>query len=72
MKILIGFLLFSSGLFWRQLRFGWNWLHIIFRRIVFGGGSDLAGTAFFSGCNLIDEGAHRKTLLILQQLLEKY
>ncbi len=25
---------FSGGLFWRQLRFGMNWLHIIFRRIV--------------------------------------
>ncbi len=29
-----GYTLFSSGLFWRQLRFGGNWLHIIFRRIV--------------------------------------
>ncbi len=27
--------LFSSRLFWRQLRFGGNWFHIIFRRIVF-------------------------------------
>ena len=26
--------LFSGGLFWRQLRFGGNWLHIIFLRIV--------------------------------------
>jgi hypothetical protein len=26
--------LFSGGLFWRQLRFGGNWFHIIFRRIV--------------------------------------
>ncbi len=26
--------LFSSGLFWRQLKFGGNWLHIIFRQIV--------------------------------------
>jgi hypothetical protein len=26
--------LFSSGLFWRQLKFGGNWLHIIFQRIV--------------------------------------
>ncbi len=25
---------FSGGLFWRQLRFGGNWLHIVFRRIV--------------------------------------
>jgi hypothetical protein len=25
-----GFTLFSDGLFWRWLRFGWNWLHIIF------------------------------------------
>ena len=25
---------FSKRLFWRQLRFGGNWLHIIFRRIV--------------------------------------
>jgi hypothetical protein len=25
---------FSGGLFWRQLRFGGNWLHIIFRWIV--------------------------------------
>jgi hypothetical protein len=87
-------------LFWWQLRFGGNWLHIIFWRIVleaaqiwrelaphyfpadcFGGSSDLAGTvstlfsgglfleaaqiwrelAFFSGRNLIDEGARRKT-----------
>ncbi len=29
-----GSTLFSVGLFWRQLRFGGNWLHIIFRRIV--------------------------------------
>jgi hypothetical protein len=29
-----GSALFSSGLFWRQLGFGGNWLHIIFRRIV--------------------------------------
>jgi hypothetical protein len=29
-----GSTLFSGGLFWRQLRFGGNWLHIIFRRIV--------------------------------------
>jgi hypothetical protein len=28
--------------------------------------------AFFSGRNLINEGAHQKTWLILQQLLEKY
>jgi hypothetical protein len=26
--------LFSGGLFWRQLRFGGNWFHIIFRQIV--------------------------------------
>ncbi len=32
--------LFSGRLFWRQLRFGGNWHHII----VFGGSSDLAGT----------------------------
>jgi hypothetical protein len=47
-------------LFWRQLKFGGNWLHIIFQQIVleiwreltphyfladcFGGSSDLAGT----------------------------
>ncbi len=52
--------LFSERLFWRQLKFGGNWLHIIFRWIVlvmwrelaphyfpadcFGGSSDLAGT----------------------------
>ena len=30
-----GFTLFSGRLFWRQLRFGGNWLHIIFWRIVF-------------------------------------
>jgi hypothetical protein len=30
-----GSILFSSGLFWRQLRFGGNWLHIIFQLIVF-------------------------------------
>jgi hypothetical protein len=29
-----GFTFFSCGLFWRRLRFGWNWLHIIFRQIV--------------------------------------
>jgi hypothetical protein len=29
-----GSTLFSSGLFWRQLKFGGNWLHIIFQRIV--------------------------------------
>jgi hypothetical protein len=29
-----GSTLFSGGLFWRQLRFGGNWLHIIFCRIV--------------------------------------
>jgi hypothetical protein len=29
-----GSTLFSSGLFWRQLKFGGNWLHIIFRQIV--------------------------------------
>jgi hypothetical protein len=29
-----GSALFSGGLFWRQLRFGGNWFHIIFRQIV--------------------------------------
>ena len=29
-----GTTLFSGGLFWRPLRFGGKWLHIIFRRIV--------------------------------------
>jgi hypothetical protein len=29
-----GSTLFSGGLFWRQLRFGRNWLHIIFHQIV--------------------------------------
>ncbi len=29
-----GSTLFSGGLFWRQLRFSGNWLHIIFQRIV--------------------------------------
>jgi hypothetical protein len=29
-----GSILFSGGLFWRQLRFGRNWLHIIFCQIV--------------------------------------
>jgi hypothetical protein len=29
-----GSILFSGGLFWRQLRFGGNWLHIIFQWIV--------------------------------------
>ncbi len=29
-----GSTLFSGGLFWRWLRFGWNWLHIVFRQIV--------------------------------------
>jgi hypothetical protein len=29
-----GSTLFSGGLFWRWLRFGGNWLHIIFWRIV--------------------------------------
>jgi hypothetical protein len=52
--------LFSDRLFWKQLKFGGNWLHIIFWRIVleiwremaphyflvdcFGGSSDLGGT----------------------------
>ncbi len=39
-----GSTLFSGGLFWRQLRFGENWLHIIFLVDWFGGGSDLVGT----------------------------
>ncbi len=39
-----GSTLFSSRLFWRQLRFCGNWLHIIFWRIVFGDSSDLVGT----------------------------
>ncbi len=39
-----GSTIFSGRLFWRQLRFGRNWLHIIYRRIVFGGGSDFVGT----------------------------
>jgi hypothetical protein len=55
-----GSTLFSHRLFWRQLKFGGNWLHIIFWRILlkiwrelashyfgadcFGGSSDLAGT----------------------------
>jgi hypothetical protein len=30
----IGSTLFSSRLFWRRLKFGGNWLHIIFRLIV--------------------------------------
>ncbi len=30
-----GSTLFSGRLFWRQLKFGGNWLHIIFGRIVF-------------------------------------
>ncbi len=48
----IGSTLFSGVLFWRQLRFGGNWHHII----VFGGSSDLAGTgstynySLFSTC----------------------
>ncbi len=29
-----GSTLFSGGMFWRQLRFGGNWHHIIFRQIV--------------------------------------
>ncbi len=29
-----GTTLFSGGLFWRKLRFGRNWFHIIFQRIV--------------------------------------
>jgi hypothetical protein len=29
-----GSTLFSGGLLWRQLKFGGNWLHIIFRHIV--------------------------------------
>jgi len=28
------YILFTGGLFWRQLGFGGNWLRIIFRRIV--------------------------------------
>jgi hypothetical protein len=40
-----GTTLFSSRLFWRQLRFGGNWLHIhYFPAYCFGGSSDLAGT----------------------------
>ncbi len=55
-----GSTLFSERLFWRQLKFGGNWLHIFFQRIVleiwlelaphyfladcFGGSSILAGT----------------------------
>ncbi len=55
-----GSTLFSDRLFWRQLKFGGNWFHIIFQRIVleigrelaphyfpadcFGGSSDFAGT----------------------------
>ncbi len=55
-----GSTLFSDRLFWRKLKFGWNWLHIIIRRIdleiwrelaphylsadFFGGSSNLAGT----------------------------
>ncbi len=39
-----GSTLFSGRLFWRQLRFGANWLHIIFQWNFFGGSSDLAGT----------------------------
>ncbi len=36
---------FSGRLFWRQLRFGGNWLQIIFRRIVSDeSSSDLLGT----------------------------
>ncbi len=31
----IGITLISYGLFWRQLRFCGNWLHIIFQRIIF-------------------------------------
>jgi hypothetical protein len=54
-----GSTLFSGGLFLRQLRFGGNWLHIIFLWIIwqelaphyfpadcFGGSSDLAGTGY--------------------------
>jgi hypothetical protein len=29
-----GSTLFCKGLFWRQLRIGWNWFHIIFWQIV--------------------------------------
>ncbi len=55
-----GSTLFSGGLFWRQLKFGGDWLHIIFWRIVveiwrklaphyfpadcFGGSSIMVGT----------------------------
>ncbi len=63
-----GSTLFSHRLFWRQLKFGGNWLHIIFWRIVleiwrelaphyfladcFGGSSDLAG----AGSTLFSSG----------------
>ncbi len=63
---LIGFLqLFSGGLFWRQLRFGGNWLHIIFRWIVLEGAQikwELAPHYFPTDCfggrsNLVGTGS---------------
>jgi hypothetical protein len=47
------FQLFSGGFFWRQLRFGGNWLHIIFRWIVLEGAQikrELAPHYFLTDC----------------------
>ncbi len=45
-----GSTLFSDRLFWRQLKFGGNWLHIIFRRIVFEIWRELALHYFPADC----------------------
>jgi len=47
-----------------QLRFGGNWLHIIFWRIVYGGSSELAGT----GSTLYSGGLFLKAAQIWQEL----
>jgi hypothetical protein len=44
-----GSTLFSDRLFWRQLRFGGNWLHIIFRQIVLEAAQIWRATLFSSG-----------------------
>jgi hypothetical protein len=48
-----GSTLFSGGLFWRQLRFGRNWLHIMFSRIALVAAQiwwDLAPHYFLADC----------------------
>jgi hypothetical protein len=49
-----GSTLFSGGWFWRQLKFGGNWLHIIFQQIVFGGSSHYIPTDCFGGSSNLE------------------